>query len=258
MEKLELLTQLSQDVKDQRASLEFSQATIDVLKKDNASLRMDLNCLKQQVTDLQYENFHLSKDVLDMQCRSMRDNVIIHGIPEKGKETYMETEQLVKSFLKDSFQLEEKEVDAIHFSRAHCIGQSRHGMLRPRPVVAKLTDSKAKLVIMGKGKRLKDTPFSISDQFPPEILRRRRLLYPVMRDARNAMKRTCLSVDKLYIDGKLFRNSDITYWLSGGDENWGSRQTEAQPPLRDALPTANLASAGSSSPSAPTPNPTAR
>ncbi|KAJ8375105.1 hypothetical protein SKAU_G00056850 [Synaphobranchus kaupii] len=81
--------------------------------------------------------------------------------------------------------MDEREAESIRFARVHRIGQTKAGKPRSRPVVAKLTDSKMKFAVMGKGRELKGTNFSISDQFPPEIPRRRRLLYPIMTEARN-------------------------------------------------------------------------
>lgn len=76
-----------------------------------------------------------------------------------------------------------------------------------------------KMSIMRRGKELCDTKFSISDQYPPEILRRRRLLHPTMTEARKNDKKVRLVIDKLYIDGKLYSNPELTYWLGGGDVN---------------------------------------
>ena len=77
-------------------------------------------------------------------------------------------------------------MEAIRFSRVHRIGQTKAGKQSCRCVVAKFTDSKLKLAVMVKGRELKGSNFSISDQFPPEILRRRRLLSPIMIEARHS------------------------------------------------------------------------
>ncbi|CAL9692525.1 unnamed protein product [Knipowitschia caucasica] len=71
---------------------------------------------------------------------------------------------------------------------------------------------------MGKAGELKGTGLGLTDQFPGEIMRRRKLLQPVLAEARAAGRRAKISIDKLYIDGKLYRNSKTTYWLTGGDD----------------------------------------
>lgn len=105
-----------------------------------------------------------------------------------------------------------------NFSRVHRLGKARNNHQRRRPIVARVFDSKMKAAVMSKGRELKKSSFSISDQFPAEIMRRQRLLYPAVVEARKSKWNARLSVDKFCIDGKLYRNSRITYWLSGGND----------------------------------------
>ncbi len=71
-----------------KASLEFNNSLIEVLKQDNASLKTEVNNLKWLTADLWEEDAKMASDTLDIQCRSMRDNVIIHGIPGEAKERW--------------------------------------------------------------------------------------------------------------------------------------------------------------------------
>uniref|UniRef100_A0AAV2M387 Uncharacterized protein n=1 Tax=Knipowitschia caucasica TaxID=637954 RepID=A0AAV2M387_KNICA len=147
----------------------------------------------------------------------MRDNIIIHGLPEEPKETYQTTENIVKSFLKSNLKLEDSAIRHIQFARAHRLGPQREGESRSRPIVAKLLDPRHKSMIMGNAKQLKGSKLALSNQFPPEVMRRRKLLQPAFFEARSAGKKVRLSKDKLYIEGTLYRNSQITYWLTGGN-----------------------------------------
>lgn len=220
---MDLLNTLKDDVESLKSSVEFNNALIEVLKRDNASLRTDVINLQRDTAELQEQNLRMSNEVLDLQSRSMRDNIIFHGLPEgkdgsnSGKETHQMLEQSVKAFMMDKLKMNKQEADSIRFSRVHRLGQSKPGS-RSRPIVAKVTESSMKYSIMAKGKALKKSDFSITDQYPPEIMKRRHLLYPVMTEARDAHRNTRLFIDKLYIDGQLYRNSRITYWLAGGDE----------------------------------------
>ena len=53
--------------------------------------------------------------------------------------------------------------------------------------------------------KLKNTRFSIREQFPREVVERRKVLYPVMKRALQEKKRVSMVVDKLYIDGRLYQ-----------------------------------------------------
>ncbi|KAK7907389.1 hypothetical protein WMY93_016001 [Mugilogobius chulae] len=216
--QLDLLKKLNNDVEDLKTSLDFQISLVEVLKEDNASLRKEVNHLKHLTAQLQYDSITAQNHILDLQCRSMRDNFIIHGLPEQQKETYQTTDKLVKSFFKTNLKMDDDLVQQIHLARAHRLGQQNDKSPRCRPIVAKLLDPRHKATIMGKAKELKGSGLGLSDQFPPEIMRRRKSLQPILAEARAAGKRARLSVDKLYIDGFLYRNSKITYWLTGGDE----------------------------------------
>lgn len=117
LKKLDLLKKLSDDVEDLKQAMDFNNSLIEVLKQDNTSLRAEVNNLKELTTELQEKNDTMSNDILEMQCRSMRNNIIIHGLPETNKETYQSTEQLVKSFMKENLKMDKREVEAIHFSK---------------------------------------------------------------------------------------------------------------------------------------------
>ncbi|CAL9685162.1 unnamed protein product [Knipowitschia caucasica] len=216
LQKLDMLDQLAKDKTDMQHSLDFYMALVDTLKEDNASLRLEVNCLKQLTTKFQNDNTTFAENILDIQCRSMRDNIILHGIPEENKETYQISEQLVKKFMKEQLNMDQRVVQDIQVARAHRVGKPRGASERPRPIVTKLVAPKDKSTIMARGQELKGSTFSMTDQFPQEIMKRRRLLYPVMAEAKKNNKRVRLMVDKLIIDGSLYRNSKITYWLSGG------------------------------------------
>uniref|UniRef100_A0AAV2LUD0 Uncharacterized protein n=1 Tax=Knipowitschia caucasica TaxID=637954 RepID=A0AAV2LUD0_KNICA len=117
-------------------------------------------------------------------------------------------------------------VEQIQLARSHRLGQRREGASRSRPIVTKLLDPRHKAIVMGNARELKGTGLSLSNQFPPDILRRRRLLQPVFTEARTAGRRAKLSIDKLYIDGELYRNAKLTYWLTGGNQRHADEEIE--------------------------------
>ena len=53
LQKLNLLEQLTNDVQELKASVEFNNSLIEVLKADNASLRIEVNKLKCLTEELQ-------------------------------------------------------------------------------------------------------------------------------------------------------------------------------------------------------------
>ncbi len=108
----------------------------------------------------------------------MRDNLVFSGIPESAEE---DPEATVKTFIKTYLKLSEDTVENICFERVHRMGAKKPGAPRPRPIVAKFGYFKQKEQVKSRGRELKGTDFSVNDQFPKEILERRKILFPIRR-----------------------------------------------------------------------------
>jgi hypothetical protein len=88
---------------------------------------------------------------------------------------------------------------------AHRIGAFTPGKIRP--IVVRFKDKESKFMLKQQLRKvnLRNSPFNVSDQFPQEVMDRRRALIPEMIKARGAGKRAVLVRDKLFIDNKLFK-----------------------------------------------------
>ncbi|KAL3992408.1 hypothetical protein ACER0C_012033 [Sarotherodon galilaeus] len=208
--RLSLVEILHQEFQSLKESLEFSQKQVETLAAENATLRDSVKSLTENVTQLNIENKKIKETVMDLQARSMRDNLVFSGIPESAGE---DPETTVRSFIKIHLKLPEDTVKNIGFERVHRIGAPKTGSGRPRPIVAKFGHFKQKEQVKSRGRELKGTDFSVNDQFPREILERRRVLFPVRRSFIQKGSRAVIAVDRLYVDGQLYRDSGITPWL---------------------------------------------
>lgn len=208
--KLAILELLHADIRDLKASLEFSQSQIDTLVLENNELKTNVTNLSTQITHLTNDNKIMKETILDLQCLSMRDNLIFSGIPLPTA-TPNDPEKAVKEFMQSSLKIPPETVNMITFHRVHRL--TAKDKKRPPPIIAKFEHYKHKELVKSKGKELKDTPFGLNDQFPREIQERRRALLPIMKQLRQEGKRASLSVDKLYVNGTLYRDRNITTWL---------------------------------------------
>ena len=64
------------------------------------------------------------EEILDLQCRSMRDNLVFRGIPESndGKETWDKTKEKLIEVLKDKSKMPAQEVEELQIDRAYRMG----------------------------------------------------------------------------------------------------------------------------------------
>ncbi len=203
--RLSLVEILHREFKSLRESLEFSQQQVKTLTAENASLRDSVKSLTKNVTHLSEENKKIKETVIDLQARSMRDNLVFSGITESAEE---DPEATVKTFIKTYLKLPEDTVENICFERVHRMGAKKPGAPRPHPIGAKFGYFKQKEQVKSRGRELKGTDFSVNDQFPKEILERRKILYPIQRSLIQKGSRAVIAVD-----GQLYRNFTTTPWL---------------------------------------------
>ncbi|XP_019210885.1 uncharacterized protein LOC109199974 isoform X1 [Oreochromis niloticus] len=105
--RLSLVEILHREFKSLRESLEFSQQQVETLAAENATLWESVKSLTDNVTQLNIENKKIKESVIDLQARSMRDNLVFSGIPESARE---DVEATVKIFIKIHLKLLEDTV----------------------------------------------------------------------------------------------------------------------------------------------------
>lgn len=203
--KLDILKDLKSDVSELKRSVEYTNALMEELKKEQKSLKEDVVNLESATTALANENAKLKMTLLDLQCRSMRDNLLIMGIEENVKETYETSEALVRTFMQERLEIPEEEVKKIQLERVHRLGQ-RKEQGKPRPLVAKFTSSKRKDQVLSLSRKLKGTRFYMSNQYPAEVVEKRRTLIPIMNALKQKGQKVRLVADKLYVNGELYRS----------------------------------------------------
>ncbi|MGH0157142.1 UNVERIFIED_CONTAM: hypothetical protein FKN15_043799 [Acipenser sinensis] len=179
---------------------------IKELNNKNKEMQGTVNLLQTKVEIIAKENKMLKNTLLDVQSRSMRDNLIFKGIKEDKAE---DTEAVVKDFMMKEVKIPVDQVQSISFHRVHRLGGNLTNSTTPRAIVAKFEHFKQKEMVKNKGRELQGTNSGMNDQFPREIMELRKKLYPVMRENRKNCQATIV-VDTLDIEGPLFRDLNVT------------------------------------------------
>lgn len=177
----------SQDISKQSDQIKIISTNFDELKKQIADT-------KSQHSD-QDEVRKLQNTVLDLQCRSMKNNLIFTNLFEQRTEN---VEEKLRAFIYEKLGIEHH----IEFGNVHRFGKRSND--RPRPIVARFLYHKDLRLVLDRAKWLKNTPFGIHEQFPNAIEERRKKLYPIQKEARKQGKHVVLVRDKLFIDGMLY------------------------------------------------------
>ncbi|KAK6181939.1 hypothetical protein SNE40_009715 [Patella caerulea] len=147
------------------------------------------------ITTLIKDHGVIKDTLLDLQCRSTKNNLVFSGLNESNPE---DTEAKLRGFLNHELGIHH----CVEFGNVHRFGKIMNG--KHRPIVACFIYYNDLREIKKRGYKLKGTSYGISEQFPAAIQERRKQLYPIGRRFRLSGHRTRLIRDKLFIDSQLY------------------------------------------------------
>lgn len=198
-------SQINEEIKGKQ------QDIVKILEKE----RSDIKKLSTEYDKLK----GVSDELTDLQSRSMRSNLLFFGFPEKNTLEDRKSENCAKMIL-DYCEASLKIPNAhnsIKVERAHRLSP-KYDMNKTRPIVVAFNHYPDKMMIKQKANELfkQNPPISsddtlhpytnirVSEQFPKVIQDRRKLLIPAMIKAKQDGKSAYISVDKLYINNKMY------------------------------------------------------
>ncbi|KAK3096697.1 hypothetical protein FSP39_002459 [Pinctada imbricata] len=139
-----------------------------------------------------------TEEIIDLQCRSMRDNLMFYNIPEEHDENCSE---IIGTFMERNLKIHGAK-DGVKIERAHRIGKRRRG--GQRPIVAKFHSFQDRKKVRSASKQLEGTDYGIGQQFPKAVQEGRHILIDVMKRERARGKTCTLTVDRLYVNNELY------------------------------------------------------
>ncbi|MCG8033763.1 MAG: hypothetical protein JAZ03_16535, partial [Candidatus Thiodiazotropha taylori] len=114
---------------------------------------------------------------IDIEARSRRNNLLFRGIQESTNE---DCRKVITDFLENKLGVDELP----SMERVHRLG--RYNRLKgSRPIIVAFSFYKEVEDILSLARSLKGTSFSISRDYPPEIVNARKSLWPKFKDARS-------------------------------------------------------------------------
>ena len=165
----ECVTFINNQYEDQKKNINEIKKSVSSMSDENEAVLKELNAVRTEFK-------HLNERHLDLQMRSMRDNLIFEGIKEMQDEN---TEAALREFMKTEMNI----TDEPQFHRVHRMGKKIQG--KHRPIVAKFVLYKERERIRKAApSTLFGKPFRINEQFPKEINDRRKVLYPQYKQAK--------------------------------------------------------------------------
>ena len=135
---------------------------------------------------------------IDLEARSRRNNLLFYGHPESRNEDCKET---IRNHIRELFEID---ITDSAICRAHRIG--RFDRNRKRPIIVAFQEYALTETIARKGNVLKDTNFSLSRDYPIEITRARKTMWPAYKKLK---EENPLSKVAIVYPAKLIMNGEV-------------------------------------------------
>ena len=221
LKKLEKLDAIELSLRDISSRLARTETTVEKLESETCmmdskidtmdawlNLNDEVSALRGKLTEKEKQINELHMKHLYLESYSRRENLKFFGIPEKevnaveGGEA-LDTRTVLNHFLETALGLHDPS-NSIEIQRVHRVGKSING--KPRPILARFLRFQHRERILSQGFKLKDTEYMILQDFPQEIIEKRRKKMPKLKEAREKGLRVSFSKsepDELIINGKV-------------------------------------------------------
>ena len=151
--------------------------------------------MKQTNTELLKRVDKLESHVDDLEGRSRRNNILVHGLDREEGETQEDIELTLKELFTDKLELAED----IGMDRVHRLGNKKNS-----PIIARCTFYKDKVSIMKAKSKLKGTDVFVGDDFSKGVREKRKKLSRFLKDIRQEDKDAKLVHDHIVVGGKKY------------------------------------------------------
>ena len=169
---------------DSKKTAQNAEKLVKEVREENNKLYQTLNALTTKINNL------------ELQTR--RENLIFCGIKEKKEETWEDCEKAIREILTKI------DLPNVKFERTHRLGNKRAHI--SRNIIAKFSFYKDRHDVWQNRHKLAGSSCYILEDYPQEINKKRKLLYPAFKAAQRQTEfhDVKLKVDKLMINGKTF------------------------------------------------------
>ncbi|CAC5390151.1 unnamed protein product [Mytilus coruscus] len=149
--------------------------------------------LKKEIAEIHKQNSELKSTVSDLQYEATKNNLIFYGIVDMPGE---DVQNLLSGFVRDELEIKRN----VNFRSV----RRMNSKYKPRPIIVTFDNFKQREVVKSSAYKLKGSPFSLSVQYTPDVLAKRKQLLPIQREARTQKAKAVMMRDKLYIKNELF------------------------------------------------------
>jgi FtsZ-binding cell division protein ZapB len=182
---------------------------VSVMREEVVNLQKEVNEWKDRVCELERENEKLKEDnvgllgkvnnleahVDDLESRSRRNNILVHGLKKEEGETPRDLEMRLNDLFTDKLEL----ADTVQMDRVHRLGSKPNA-----PIIACCTFYKDKVTVLKAKQKLTGSDVFIGEDFSRGVREKRKKLSVFLKDIKQEDKTAKMIYDHLIVGGKKF------------------------------------------------------
>lgn len=196
--------QLTKKMDNLAGSFEDLNAKVCSLTEENRVLREWLTEVKKEnkvqsdkIAELRLKLDHVQQKLDDQEAHSRRNNLLLHGLHQQAHETWEDTELNFRKFVSEKLGLNG---DEMKIDRAHRL----HTTAKTSPIIVRFSDYKDREKILKARGKLKNTEYSIREDFTLKVRNIRKRLSPFVDKYRQEGKRATIVYDHMIVDGRRY------------------------------------------------------
>ena len=218
----DLLLEIRRDVKSMNRKFDSLEKSVNDLKRDNKHLKQqnqvitsEINRMKTSFAKLEVRTAEAEKKSENLEAQSRRDNLKFFGFEDDGTETWEQSENKVRGYIRNELHIDDTD---IKIERAHRL-PSRNS---PKPIIVKFSFFKDKdSVLRAYRQKRKDENndnvnddndgnnetvrrIRVTEDFPERVVKARTKLFPFLKSCMDDEVNAYLRYDSLVVDGQSY------------------------------------------------------
>ena len=200
------LTVVESENKSLKEGMKFTNEDLEEVKTISTNMGAITNKNTEDIQSLERNVLSLKRRNIKLEAYTRRENIKIFNIEENEGENG-NTESLVRNVLREKMKIPKEDEECIRFECIHRL-TPRRSSSKPRPIIVKFSHYQNKEFVWSFVKDLKGTNIGIANDFPKEIEEVQSKLYPVLKKAKKAKQSAFFKVDRLIINGQVYRGKE--------------------------------------------------
>lgn len=194
----QMLITMQNDIKQQKQDMEAMKE--DIKNAINSNINEKFKYLELKSEQLEKQIEEQSEKIKSLERYNRRRNIVMFGVEEREK-SYHELEDIIIDLIQNHFKLK---CDKSYFEGVRRLGKKGE---KTRPIVISFTTLGFKITILQNKSCLNNTSYYIKEDYPKDILIKRKELQEQLMKEREAGNIAFIKYDKLIITKS---NKDIS------------------------------------------------